>query len=561
MRRGFFALIAPPIELARRAGATAAHFGLVKINGPEGMSLFAAPALPVSHRVPGMTILGDMFAQPGTGRVEQPPEGYWGNYVAFSAHEAGQFEVLRAPLTGMPLYWIRIDKSLVCFSHLALVERLGLDLKVDWDFVRHSLAYRGLRTARTGLAGVSELLAGTRLHVGNATRVETIWSPWNFVEADRLCDAAVWAPELEQRAIDCIASWAAGRPGILLELSGGLDSSIVAAGLAASGADFVGVTVATASADGDERRYARDVAERCGIRLIEASHDDALIDLARAPAHLAPRPAAYGVLHGFDVAIGEAMHDLGRPALFSGIGGDNVFAYSHSIAPALDAWSQFGPGLTVLRVLRDVAQVTDTTIWHAASAAIRRWRRGAAYAGWARETNFTMTELLPSAPELHPWQMGTDGMAIGKRQHVDALIRITDFLDRPDRWYDQDVIAPLLSQPLVELCLSIPSWNWIEGGRDRSVARTAFAARLPASVITRRSKGRLETMCAAAFLKDRERLVPLLLEGRLAHAGLLDRRAIKAYFARGDVDTDFGHFRLMEIADLELWIAAVEDLG
>lgn len=182
MRRGFIALIAPTEELARRAEAVAARSGLFRIQGPAGMCIFAAPNLPVSYPEPDMTVLGDIFAQSGTAKALLPPVGCWGNYVAFAGHDAAHFEVLRAPLTGMPVYWTTIGKSLLCFSHLALVDRLGLDFKIDWDFVRHSLAYRGLRTSRTGLAGVSELLAGTRLKVGTATQVETIWSPWDFVK-------------------------------------------------------------------------------------------------------------------------------------------------------------------------------------------------------------------------------------------------------------------------------------------------------------------------------------------------------------------------------------------
>src|SRR3546814_15687375 len=50
-------------------------------------------------------------------------------------------------------------------------------------------------------------------------------------------------------------------------------------------------------------------------------------------------------------------------------------------------------------------------------------------------------------------------------------------------------ITPLLSQPIVELCLSIPTWQWVRGGRDRAVARAAVADLLPALIAQRRTKG------------------------------------------------------------------------
>src|SRR3546814_17681180 len=50
-------------------------------------------------------------------------------------------------------------------------------------------------------------------------------------------------------------------------------------------------------------------------------------------------------------------------------------------------------------------------------------------------------------------------------------------------------IVPLLSQPVVELCLSIPTWQWVHGGRDRAVARTAFSGVLPDLLVERTTKG------------------------------------------------------------------------
>src|SRR3546814_10234900 len=85
--------------------------------------------------------------------------------------------------------------------------------------------------------------------------------------------------------------------------------------------------------------------------------------------------------------------------------------------------------------------------------------------------------MLPDEPLPHPWDEVVDDLPVGKIRHVQSIQRILDFLDRPGRWYGRDVVAPLLSQPVVELCLSIPGWQWVAGGSDRAVARQAFASR------------------------------------------------------------------------------------
>lgn len=68
-------------------------------------------------------------------------------------------------------------------------------------------------------------------------------------------------------------------------------------------------------------------------------------------------------------------------------------------------------------------------------------------------------------------------------------------------------------------------------------------------------------MCSAAYLRQRTPLRDLLLGGRLAAQGLLDRPAIEAYLARDLAEGDFDYFRLIEIGDIERWVRAVEGGG
>src|SRR3569833_951549 len=51
---------------------------------------------------------------------------------------------------------------------------------------------------------------------------------------------------------------------------------------------------------------------------------------------------------------------------------------------------------------------------------------------------------------------------------------------------------PLLSQPLVELCLRVPTHVLIKGGRDRALARRAFEGHLPSEIVRRAAKGRAD---------------------------------------------------------------------
>lgn len=466
MRRGVLAILGA-VERDRDFIGLAARLGLRATGSLPGLQVFASSELPSRTLGDNRLIIGDVFAPAGASGDETNLALAWGNFLSFAARP-DEVQVVRAPLTGLPLYWQRVGGALLCVSSPSLLDELAPRRAVDWDFVVEALAYVNLRSARTGIAGVSELLPGSRLRwSGRRESIESIWSPWDHVADQCRGSATELAPELERRIIACTGDWIRSRPKSVLELSGGLDSSIVAAALTAAEADFRAITMATPGADGDERRFARAVAARCGFELVETLHDASAVDLASTIEEPGFRPAAYSVLSGIDRAFVDALPG-GDEAIFSGVGGDNIFAFDGTVAPIVDAFDTLGPGPAAFRALRDRARAADATIWHAARLAWRARRQGPR-AGWRRDTSYLNEARLPSRPPAHPWDEGAGAVSQAKRNHGESIRRIIDFLDRPMRWRGRDVVAPLLSQPVVEYCLSVPSWTWFERGRDRMV--------------------------------------------------------------------------------------------
>lgn len=552
MSLGLLAFFGP----AERAGAIAAaaeRAGLAPVILEPDRLIYLDERRPVA-RLGEALVVGDIFSRSGAS-VVMPADG-WGNYIAFS-REGSRHSVVRAPLTGAPFYWAHREEGILCGSDPDLVVSLLGRPAIDWEFIAQGLVHINLRTERTGISGLYELLAGTRLNIdGSATTVTPTWLPWEHVMRENSLPVAELAPDLERRILGSVRHWSASRRSILLELSGGLDSSIVAAALSAAGANFSAITFVTPGADGDERLYARRVAAHFGVSLLEMAHDERGIDLVALPKTLRARPGAYSALGGIDQAFAAAVPDT-DVAIFGGIGGDNIFEFDGTVAPILDAFETFGIGARAFAVLRDISRASGATIWEASRLTWRAKRKGPR-SSWRRDAEYLDPAALPARPLAHPWDDGAKSVSQAKRNHVESLRRIIDFLDRPGRWQGRDVVTPLLSQPVVEFCLSVPSWIWFTGGRDRAVARAAFAHRLPADIVWRRGKGRLESLCATAYLEQRGRLRDLLLDGRLAANGLLDLPRIEAYLARDLVEGDFDYFRLIEIGDIERWVRAAE---
>lgn len=247
--------------------------------------------------------------------------------------------------------------------------------------------------------------------------------------------------------------------------------------------------------------------------------------------------------------------ELEADAFFGGTGGDNVFCSLGSAAPAADVLRTSGLGLRFIAVARDVAAVHDTTIWAVMRRAAAKARRPET-ATWPCVPDFLAATTLPEAPPFHPWLEEPANALGGTRSHIRSIMAVQAHLDGYARHEVAPSVFPLLAQPIVETCLQIPSWLWVRGGRDRSVARSAFADMLPPTIIHRRTKGMMNGYCMRIYNANRPRLRALLLEGHLARAGLLDLETLAAYLDAPGPGNDTLFYRVLAIADVEVWLRA-----
>ena len=478
----------------------------------------------------------------------------WGQYVALLRDESGVI-ILRDPSGAAPAYLFERDGVGICVSDPDVGRELGVNAHaIDEEFLRQWLCFPFLRTARTGLAGVTEILPGTAHTRRNGqTSAAVLWSPWQHATKGP-CDFDEAAGRLRACLLGTVAAQLRPHETPVLELSGGLDSSIVAACLGTAAIPFLAANFVTRMPDGDERDYARSVADTFGARFETLEEDELPLSL-EPPGTLRFRPPLSPVLQPLHRAF-RALTDTADARTFAtGAGGDNLFCYLTTASPALDAWRDRGPR-RALSTLFDIAARAECTFWTAAAFALRKRRSFAKRSAWQRDTRFLAADALADRSDLHPWLEAPPDARPGKVEHVASLVRAYHFLD-PEPSAPQQIVHPLLNQPLMELCLGIPTWLWVEGGRDRAVARAAFAGLLPEKILHRRTKGRLESMCARAYDENRERLSLLLLDGELTRRGLLNLTELRSYLhtpgrARGEA-----YFRVFDLVSLELWLRSL----
>lgn len=445
----------------------------------------------------------------------------FGRYVAILNDDQGPARVLRDPLGAMEaIGWRRGPLRFVASRLPDLAELWPPDLAVDWAAIAAILRQKNLASVLCPLKGVVSYPPG--VIAGPDGAGPRLWSPARF--ARRPSDDA--DPAALRDLVDgVVAAWAQGLGGLFCEISGGLDSAIVATSLAQVRAPLLyGLNHSFPREESDERVYARAVAEHIGAPLQVV--DRGLLRLSPdklVGAAGGPRPNWVGGDPDHDADLAARLSAPGVEAMFTGRGGDAVFFQSGHASLARDV---LGGAASVerLRGLAMLARRGGTTVWDI----LRRGLAPQDLTGGLGAQLFMSPEAATPPAGRHPWLQEARDLAPAKQLQILALVNGLSAFGESQRHRAGEVIDPLMSQPVVEFCLSLAAGRLAVGDNDRPFARAAFASRLPAAVLERRGKGDLTIFVAQSLHHSLEALRPYLLDGHLARAGLLDRDRLDA---------------------------------
>lgn len=463
----------------------------------------------------------------------------WGRYVAFVRDAASRRSfVLRDPTGGLPCYHMTFSGVEIFFSSMEDVVALGLaQLSISRDFIAARVALVFLNSRETALNEVKTLLAGERIEISNGrTAKSLVWNPLEVAQQAPIENAEEAARELRRVTKACIHSWAACYSTVLHKLSGGLDSSIVLGCLHDAPAKplITCLNYYSAGCDGDERVYARAAAGKANTPLLELERSSAIHLEEILNIGLSAAPTFY--LSPLQDSRNEARlaAETGATAYFSGVGGDQLFYQAQGILSAADYLHVHGLNRRFIEVALDAAHLERQSIWKVMKEAyrLRKPRRSQPASTNPASHRSLLTDAARQAGVghnrfSHPSFESAQGYPPGKFWHAAGLCMPTEFYDPLGRPDDPEPVQPLMSQPLIELCLRIPTYVLTNSGWDRAIARRAFRTEVPREILRRRSKGGLEENVQEILMGNLRAARELLLDGHLVSAGLLHRGRVE----------------------------------
>src|SRR5699024_6759978 len=142
------------------------------------------------------------------------------------------------------------------------------------------------------------------------------------------------------------------------------------------------------------------MARHVGLELLTESlgFDNAHFDAPPPDYSVSPRVAM--LQHVSSQLIESAGNRFGATSYFSGAGGDSVFSYLRTAAPAADAFKERGIKAGV-KAIQDIAELHQCTVWEATRLTFRKLARKPMEPTRANHTFLARREL--PMPEKHPW--------------------------------------------------------------------------------------------------------------------------------------------------------------
>lgn len=411
-----------------------------------------------------------------------------------------------------PFYYATVGDTFLFASEAKALLPFLPAIETDPEGLRDYLTFQFCLDGKTLFKGIRELPPGHSLEVVNGSvRIKRYWDV--HFSPDFHHTSAFFESELRERMADSVRVHLRADVPVGAYLSGGLDSSIVAA--LASEAGEKGLMAFNGrfamGSDYDESEYARELADERGLdlRIVDIGVDDFVREIRRVIYHLDYPVAGPGAFPQFMVSKAARQH---RKVVLGGQGGDELFGgyarylvayFEQCLKAAIDGTLHDGnfvvsyesilPNLATLRQYKPMLQ----RFWSEGlfEPMDRRYFRLVSRSD--EQGSDIRWDLLGDYSPFETFQsiFGADNLEgesyFDRMTHFDFKTLLPALLQVEDRMsmaHGLESRLPFLDHPLVELAATMPADIKFEGGRLKRILKVAFDGMLPSRIAGRTDK-------------------------------------------------------------------------
>lgn len=499
---------------------------------------------------------------------------------AFALYDARERQLLlcRDHAGARPLYYHSDNDRLIVSSQLApLVDLFGISRDIDEEYVAGCM----LRGPRAGLTPYRRLHAVLPGHIliakeSGSLAEERYWQlePGREVRFRRDEEYEEAFRYHLRNAVE--APLRTDRP-VMIELSGGLDSSTVACVAAESirnnrtqATRFHTLSyVYDESPTSDESKFIRCVEDHLGQPGVHVRDEDSSLLPPAGEEFDAVTPNPMLCSFGYHGALCRVMRDTGARVLLTGIGGDQILGASYDPYPLLADLLALRKHAALHRGLRLWSQTLDkpyiSLLWHKAVVPVlprqlQPWCRREAMnrvPSWFNSHFVARTNLRKQRlPAADPFGFRLPSERDRSISYLSAIKSVSPCYRRELTCLDSS--HPFVHRPLVEFLQAIPFEQMLRPGENRSLMRRALRDWLPEKIVRRKTKGDPSEGLARAIAREVSLMRSLFTDARVCAYGFMDSAPLFAAIDRARNGLERYAGALLFTISLEFWLRSLE---
>jgi asparagine synthase (glutamine-hydrolysing) len=490
-------------------------------------------------------------------------ENYWGRYTgALYKKSNNTLTLVRDPLGLSTLFYCTTPTGVIFSNELAcLYDFLEVKPLLNVDYFAHYIINNNHALSLTPFQTIKELQPGMALTIdaNNTLNEKLIWNI-QALQSSYLKDTDTFEEELLSMLQLCTKAWIeSSTSGICLELSGGLDSSsllLLARKVLPHDKKIIAVNYVDSKViSSNETEYAQEISNACNIPLYLIDRQDSLLIDSMPLDYRPDKPSTILLFNQGNQQLLDLALEHQCTEIINGQGGDHLFLASPLYNALADCYLERGikNAYFTLKELSTIYRMPWFALITSCFKALYGYYRGqhtnscddlslfdTSYKAHLLKQDFYLASVLNN---FYP----------GKAEHIKELYHASAYADRNQRG-SSTMSHPLLSQPLVELALKVPTYQTFDQGYDRIFFRKAMSRIQPHKTLWRRMKGKTTSSTFYAFNRQYKEIYEIISQGYFMRTGLIN----KAWFHDSMIKTLHGEkkhmWSLLHILTSELWL-------
>lgn len=456
---------------------------------------------------------------------------YWGRFSGVLYHKLDQkVTLMRDPLGLNTLFYMQLKNGIIFASDISLIYDCLKDKPtINWGYFADYLVGSQFAPTHTPFDQIQELAGGIGLNytLGGQIEHELLWNI-NAIPNKPITNTVEFEDQLLDTLKSCTQAWVSDSKNVSVELSGGTDSSaimILLSEVLQKDQKLIAINyIDSKEPSSNEIEYAKEVADICNASIhFPDWHGASPVDPLEA-GWRPNRPSTFSLFKKMNEKLHDVLDSENCTTILNGQGGDHVFLApppEHSLA---DYWIQKGikGSWPVLQELSGIYRMPyNTLLWKNIKASARYYTRKDVIQDGYRESH-SKAVVQKQTNQAHYLNPFTKNFLQGKKEHIQILAHATLFAERQQKTPDLHYCHPLLSLPIVELGLQIPTYQSFKDGYDRIFFRNAVSKIKKPKALWRRIKGQTTSTMINSLASNVHEIEKLLLNGSLMKSGLID---------------------------------------